>query len=115
MTPSEFAAWLGGCGAALGLLIKAGEWIGGRMAIHATERRRDITEMLDRQDSEIKELRAALNSERDDCEERVKSLEERVQQAERDRARMEGVLYRMGWERDGERWKRQQNPSTEDV
>jgi chromosome segregation ATPase len=106
MTPGEFGAVVAGATAALGVLIKAGDWVGQKMANRATERRRDLVDLIDRQDAEIKSLRTDLSEERDSCDKRIAAMdvrltdaERRVAQAERDRAQMEAVLYRLGWEK----------------
>lgn len=98
MTPEGFAAWVGGAGAVLGLLIKAGERIGSAMARGATERRVDLTTIITRQDEEIKRLRDDLEHEQQECDRRTSDLERRARDAERRVTIMEGVLYRMGWE-----------------
>ncbi len=93
-------------GAAMATLIKGGTWLFASVASRNADRRVDLTTIITRQDVEIQELKEEVER----CEagylRRIRELEERAAEADRQSARMEGVLYRMGYERTDRGWRR---------
>lgn len=111
-------------GAGVAALIKVLEYIFSSRAKSAADRRSSMEEDIERKNKDIEWHRAALVTERQESEQREREREKRFQEertdferrvrdevdrrdrAERDKAQMEGLLYRMGWERTDRGWKR---------
>jgi hypothetical protein len=114
LTSAELALYTTLGGAAIGGIIKLGTWWFGEAAKRSAERRTDLTTIITRQDAEIEDLRREMEEQQERYENRIAGLTLRVEQAERDRAQMEGVLYRMGWSKQpGGRWYRNGDYDTE--
>lgn len=112
-TPTEIAAYTALGGAAIGGAIKLGTWFFSTLATRTADRRASLDDIITRQKEEIDSLRTEVRAQRAEalqqeaqCDERIRTLERRVDDEARARAQMEGLLYRMGWERTARGWKR---------
>lgn len=114
MTGIELGAWFTAGGVGLTAIIKFMTWALEASAKRNTDRRVTLNDMISRQDEDIQELRKLLAAERAEFARQIEALKSRVEAAENARAMMEGVLYRMGWERtDRGTWRRNGDPKTE--
>ncbi len=110
MNPTELIAWTSAGGAVMALVIRGGTWLFASLAARSTDRRLDLNMVIARQDGEIADLKKEMTESEAACMARIRGLEERVREAEAASARMEGVLYRWGFERSGLGWKRNGEP-----
>ncbi len=111
MNPTELIAWTSAGGAVMALVIRGGTWLFASLAARSTDRRLDLNMVIARQDGEIADLKKEMAEEQATCAARIRALEDRVIEAERAAARMEGVLYRLGYERSGQGWQRSDDRS----
>ncbi len=95
----------------MALVIKGATWLFGEVAKRNADRRADLATIITRQDEEIQSLKAEMAGHERECDQRIRLLEERTSEAERAAARMEGVLYRLGYERSGQGWQRSDDRS----
>ena len=115
MTPAEFGGWASSTVLVLGALFKGaqaiGKSVGGVMATKATERRTDLTFIIERQDAELENLRhdvAAVRKEGQDkldaaerdCAVRIQQVEQRCEEHELKVKVMERVLFNMGYRQE---------------
>ena len=116
ITPAEFGGWASGVVIVLGAMLKVaqaiGKAVGGVMATKATERRTDLTFIIERQDAELENLRhdvatirkegqEKLDAAERDCAIRIKQVEDRCEEQEMEVRVMKQVLYGMGYRQEG--------------
>lgn len=111
MTPTEFGLWAVGAGTVAGVLIKVGDWALARIGTHASERRKDLSDILDKYREEVERLEQDINQEREACEVRIKKLSEALDGERTQRLQIERVIFMMGWEKrpDGTGYQRGPN------
>ncbi len=90
----------------MALVIKGATWLFSETAKRNADRRTDLATIIARQDEEIQALKAEMANYERECNQRIRALEDRTAEAERASARMEGVLYRLGYERTSGGWQR---------
>ncbi len=79
----------------MALLVTTGTRLFGAMAKRHGDRRTDLATIITRLDTEIESLKANI----DKCEDEKRKAEQQT-------ARMEGVLFRLGYERTDRGWRR---------
>lgn len=102
VSPTEFTAWVGSASGLILMVARGASWVSRFKAAHTAERRAGASEALAIKDGIITDLRSELERE----QKITLELTQRAERAERERWQMENLLYRFGFERTKEGWKR---------